>query len=229
MINKVANSLAEALDGIEDGATILIGGFGGVGQPDRLIQGVIEGGASRLTIVCNNVIATPGPLPDLIALGRVDKVVCSFLRGDSAAGEIVNQLRLEKKLALEIVPQGTLAERLRAAGAGIAAFFTRTGVGSILAEGREHRVFGKEKYLLETALHGDVALIEAWAGDRWGNLRYRGSGANFNAVMASAARTTVASVHQVEELGHFRPDEVGTPGIYVNRILLQQQSQGEPA
>jgi 3-oxoadipate CoA-transferase alpha subunit len=217
MINKIVRSIAEALSGVKDGATVLMGGFGAVGQPDELIEGLIEQGARDLTVVANNAGAGKVGLAKLMEAGRVRKIICSFPR--SAGSTVFEELYRAGKLELEIVPQGTLAERMRAAGAGIPAFYTPTGAGTLLAQGKEVREFGGRPHVMEHALRGDVALVEAWEGDRWGNLTYRESGRNFNPVMAMAAELTVAQVHHIRELGQVAPDAVHTPGIFVNRVV----------
>ncbi len=217
MINKVVQSIAEALAGIQDGSTVLMGGFGAVGQPDELIEGLIEQGARDLTVVANNAGAGRVGLAKLMEAGRVRKIICSFPR--SAGSVVFEELYRAGKLELEIVPQGTLAERMRAAGAGIPAFFTPTGAGTKLAAGKETREFNGRTHVMEHALRGDVALVEAWEGDRWGNLTYRESGRNFNPVMAMAADLTVAQVHHIRDLGEIAPDHVHTPGIFVNRVV----------
>ncbi len=224
MINKIVQSIAEALEGVKDGATVLMGGFGAVGQPDELIEGLIEQGAKDLTVVANNAGAGRVGLAKLMEMGRVRKIICSFPR--SAGSVVFEELYRAGKLELEIVPQGTLAERMRAAGAGIPAFFTPTGAGTKLAQGKEERVFNGRPHVMELALKGDVALVEAWQGDRWGNLTYRESGRNFNPVMAMAADLTVAQVHHLVELGGIQPDHVHTPGIFVNRVV--QVKRGAP-
>ncbi len=217
MINKIVADMAAALDGIADGSVVLIGGFGSVGQPNQLIDGLIEHGAKDLTIVLNNAGVGHIGVARLMELGRVRKVVCSFPR--SSDSSVFEGLYREGKIELELVPQGTLAERLRAAGAGIPAFYTATSVGTLLARGKEARTFEGRDYVMETALHGDVALIESWQADRWGNLTYRDSGRNFNPVMATAARLTVVQTQHVVELGELPPEHVMTPGIYVDRVL----------
>jgi 3-oxoadipate CoA-transferase alpha subunit len=217
MIDKFVTSIAEALDGLADGATVLVGGFGAVGQPDLLVEGLIEQGAKDLTIVANNAGYGRVGLARLLSIGRVRKLVCSFPR--IAGSVIFEELYRAGRLELELVPQGTLAERLRAGGAGIPAFFTPTGAGTALVEGKETRHIGAREVVLEPALRGDIALIEAWKGDRWGNLVYRGSSRNFNAVMATAADVTVAQVHHAVELGAIDPETVVTPGIYVDRLI----------
>jgi 3-oxoadipate CoA-transferase, alpha subunit len=224
MINKIVQSLADALAGIKDGATVLIGGFGSVGQPDVLIEALIEQGAKDLTCVANNAGSGHVGLARLMELGRVRKMICSFPR--SAGSVVFEQLYREGKLELEIVPQGTLAERMRAAGAGIPAFYTATAAGTLLARGKDTREFDGREYVMERALRGDVALVEAWEADRWGNLVYRGSGANFNPVMAMAADLTIAQVQHVRELGSLDPHRIMTPGVYVNRVV--QVDRGAP-
>jgi 3-oxoadipate CoA-transferase alpha subunit len=217
MINKIVQSIAEALSGVKDGATVLMGGFGAVGQPDELIEGLIEQGARDLTVVANNAGAGRVGLAKLMEIGRVRKIICSFPR--SAGSVVFEDLYRAGRLELEIVPQGTLAERMRAAGAGIPAFYTPTGAGTKLAQGKETRDFNGRAHVMELALKGDVALVEAWEGDRWGNLTYRESGRNFNPVMAMAADLTIAQVHHLRELGEIAPDNVHTPGIFVNRVV----------
>ncbi|MFG1371994.1 3-oxoacid CoA-transferase subunit A [Xanthobacter oligotrophicus] len=217
MIDKFVPSVAAALSGVKDGATILVGGFGAVGQPDLLIEGLIEQGATALTVVANNAGYGQVGLARLLAAGRVRRLVCSYPRIPGSV--IFEDLYKSGRLELELVPQGTLAERLRAAGAGIPAFFTPTGAGTRLVEGKETRRIGTRDYVLEHALHGDVALIQAWSADRWGNLTYRGSARNFNPVMAPAAELTIAQVEHSAEIGDLDPETIVTPGIYVDRIL----------
>lgn len=217
MINKFVNSMAEAMEGIRDGSTVLIGGFGAVGQPNQLIDGLIEQGAKDLTAVANNAGTGHVGLARLMELGRVRKIICSFPR--SAGSVVFEQLYREGKIELEIVPQGTMAERMRAAGAGIPAFFTATSVGTQLARGKEQREFNGRTYVMEQAIEADVALVEAWEADRWGNLTYRSSGRNFNPVMAMAAKLTIVQTQHVRELGELDPEKVVTPGIFVNRVL----------
>ena len=202
MINKFVATMAEALDGIQDGSTVLIGGFGAVGQPNALIDGLIEQGAKDLTVVANNAGTGRVGLARLMELGRVRKIICSFPR--SAGSVVFEALYREGKIELEIVPQGTMAERMRAAGAGIPAFFTATSVGTPLARGKEEREFNGRTYVMEQAIHGDVALVEAWEADRWGNLTYRSSGRNFNPVMATAAKLTVVQTQHVRRAGRAR-------------------------
>jgi 3-oxoadipate CoA-transferase alpha subunit len=217
MINKIVGSIAAALEGVADGATVLVGGFGAVGQPDLLIEGLIDQGARDLTIVANNAGAGRVGLAKLLDAGRVRKIICSFPR--STGSVAFEALFKAGRLELEIVPQGTLAERLRAAGAGIGAFYTPTGYGTRLAETKETREIGGRPHVLEYALPGDVALVEAWQADRWGNCTYRESGRNFNPVMASAARLTIVQTQHVVPLGALDPEVIVTPGIFVDRVV----------
>ena len=216
MIDKRVASYAEAVAGIQDGSTVMVGGFGAVGQPDLLINALFAQGAKELTIIANNAGWTRGSgIPLLLDGGRVRKMICSFPKGSPAFADLYNAGKIE----LELVPQGTLAERIRAAGAGIPAFFTPTGVGTTVAEGKEVRTFDGRDYVMETALAADVALVEAWTADRWGNLGYRGSGRNFNPIMAMAATLTIAQAHNIEATAGLDPETVGTPGVYVQRVV----------
>jgi 3-oxoadipate CoA-transferase alpha subunit len=217
MINKIVQSMAEAMVGIRDGAVVLLGGFGNIGQPHALLDGLIEQGAKDLTVVSNNAGVGRAGLARLLDLGRVRKIICSYPR--TADPVVFEELYRAGKIELEIVPQGTMAERIRAAGAGIPAFFTATAVGTKLAAGKEEREIAGRKYLLEEALPGDVALVEAWEADRWGNLTYRSSGQNFNPIMATAAQLTIVQTQHVVELGALDPEKVMTAGIYVNRVV----------
>ncbi|CAH1661319.1 acetyl-CoA:acetoacetyl-CoA transferase subunit alpha [Chelatococcus asaccharovorans] len=215
MINKQVARAAEALADVRDGSTILVGGFGQIGHPMALIDGLIEQGARDLVIVCNNAGVGTSGLPRLMKLGRVAKIICSYPR----TAAVFTELYAAGKLELEITPQGTLAERIRAAGAGIGGFYTRTSAGTLLAAGKETREIDGVAYVFEKPLKGDVAIIEAWEGDRWGNLTYRGSGQNFNPVMATAAALTVAQVQRVVELGAIDPEDIVTPSIFVDRVV----------
>jgi len=222
MIQKIAASVAEALIGIEDGATVLIGGFGTAGVPVELIDGLIDLGARELTVVNNNAGNGEQGLARLLQAGRVRKVICSFPR--AADSYVFDALYRSGRIALELVPQGNLAERLRAAGAGIGAFFTPTGVGTELANNadgspKEARVIDGKAYVLEFPIVGDVALIKAERGDRWGNLSYRKAARNFGPVMATAAKRTIASVYDIVELGGIDPEDVVTPGIHVSAVV----------
>ena len=217
MIDKRVASVAEALEGVADGSTVLVGGFGAVGQPNQLIDGLIEQGATDLVIVANNSGVAEFGLAKLMKLGRVRRIICSYPR--SAGSFVFEELYRAGKIELELVPQGTLAERMRAAGAGIPAFYTPTAYGTKLAEGKPTAEIGGRFCVLEYALPGDVALVEAWEADRWGNLTYRESGRNFNPVMATAAKMTIVQVQRVVELGALPPECVVTPGVYVDRVV----------
>ncbi len=217
MIDKIAASVAEALAGVRDGATVLIGGFGTSGIPSELIDGLIEQGARDLTVVNNNAGNGDVGLAALLKTGRVRKIICSFPR--QVDSHVFDALYRSGRIELELVPQGTLAERMRAAGAGIGAFYCPTAFGTELAKGKETREIGGRQYVLEYPIHGDVALIKAEAGDRWGNLVYRKAARNFGPVMATAAKLTVASVFEVKELGELDPERIVTPGIYVGKIV----------
>jgi len=217
MINKIVSSTAEALAGVPDGATVMIGGFGPAGQPMELIDALIEQGAKDLVVINNNAGNGTFGLAALLAAGRVRKVVCSFPR--QADSQVFDGLYLAGKIELELVPQGNLAERIRAAGAGIGAFFTPTAYGTPLAEGKETREIDGRHYVLEYPLHADYALIKADRGDRWGNLTYRKTARNFGPIMASAAKTTVVQVREVVELGQLDPESVVTPGIFVQHVV----------
>ncbi|MEO8856678.1 MAG: 3-oxoacid CoA-transferase subunit A [Burkholderiaceae bacterium] len=217
MIDKVAASVAQALGEIQDGACVLIGGFGTAGIPNELIDGLIEQGARDLTVVNNNAGNGDAGLAALLKAKRVRKMICSFPR--QVDSHVFDALYRSGAIELELVPQGNLAERLRAAGAGIGAFFTPTGYGTELARGKETRLIEGRHHVLEYPIHGDLALIRAECGDRWGNLTFRKAARNFGPVMAMAARRTVASVHTVVELGQLDPEAVVTPGIFVSQIV----------
>lgn len=222
MINKISASIAEAMSGIQDGATVLVGGFGTAGIPNELIDGLIEQGARDLTVVNNNAGNADTGLAALLKTGRVRKIICSFPR--QADSWVFDELYRAGKIELELVPQGNLAERLRAAGAGVGAFFTPTGFGTELAKHadgtpKETRHINGKDYVLEYPIYGDVALIKAEAGDRWGNLIYRKAARNFGPVMATAAKRTIATVHEIVELGQIDPEHVVTPGIFVSQIV----------
>jgi 3-oxoadipate CoA-transferase alpha subunit len=215
MIDKFVASIADALAGVSDGSTILLGGFGDVGAPLALLEGLIEQGARDLTLVCNAGGREGSAVACLLEKGRARKMICSYIR---PASEAARQY-VAGKLEVELVPQGTLAERLRAAGAGITGFYTPTAADTIIAKGRETREIGGKLCLLEYPLGGDVALIDAWQGDRWGNLTYRESQRNFNPVMAMAASLTIAQVRHAVDLGDIDPAHVHTPGVFVNRVV----------
>ena len=217
MIDKIANSVAEAIGAVADGATVLIGGFGTAGIPNELIEGLIAQGAKDLTIVNNNAGNGDTGLAALLKTGRVRKIICSFPRQTDS--HVFDALYRSGQIELELVPQGNLAERLRAAGAGVGAFFTPTGYGTELARGKETREINGRHYVLEYPIHGDLALIKAERGDRWGNLTYRMAARNFGPVMATAARRTVASVHALVPLGELDPESITTPGIHVSAVV----------
>jgi 3-oxoadipate CoA-transferase alpha subunit len=217
MVNKFVGSIAESLADVKDGSAVLVGGFGTIGQPRALIEGLIEQGACNLTLVANNAGSGHEGLARLLELGRVRKVICSFPRGSDPV--VFEQLYRARRLEVEIVPQGTLAERIRAAGAGIPAFYTPTAVGTELARHKEVRDVGGTRCLLEHALHAEVALVEAWRADRWGNLTYRKSGRNFNPIVAMAADLTIVQTQHVAELGEIDPESIVTPGIFVDRVV----------
>lgn len=217
MIDKRVATAADALAGVADGATVMIGGFGGAGQPAELIDALIAQGARELTIVNNNAGNGETGLAALLKAGRVRKIVCSFPR--QADSQVFDALYRAGRIELELVPQGNLAERIRAAGAGIGAFFTPTGYGTELAKGKETRAIGGRMQVLEYPLHADLALIKAERGDRWGNLVYRKTARNFGPIMAMAARRTIASVHEFAELGELDPEHIVTPGIFVHGLV----------
>jgi 3-oxoadipate CoA-transferase alpha subunit len=217
MINKIVPSLEAAVADIRDGSTILIGGFGTAGMPSELMDALIAQGAKGLTVVNNNAGNADAGLAALIAAKQVRKIICSFPR-QSDSWHFDKAYRAGE-LELELVPQGTLAERIRAAGAGIGAFFTPTAFGTLLAEGKETRRIGDRDYVLEHPIHADYALIKADRGDRWGNLTYRMTARNFGPIMASAAKCTIAQVRETVELGQIDPETVITPGIFVKRVV----------
>jgi 3-oxoadipate CoA-transferase, alpha subunit len=217
MIDKIASTIAQALAGTQDGATVMIGGFGTAGIPNELIDGLIAQGAKDLTIVNNNAGNGDEGLAALLKAGRVRKIICSYPR--QADSYVFDALYRSGKVALELVPQGNLAERIRAAGAGIGAFFTPTGYGTELAKGKEAREIHGKHYVLEMPIHADLALIKAERGDRWGNLTYRKAARNFGPVMAMAAKKTVATVHEIVELGGLDPEHIITPGLFVHQIV----------
>ncbi|PUE58730.1 3-oxoadipate CoA-transferase [Limnohabitans sp. Rim8] len=235
MINKVADSMAQALQGLTDGMTVMVGGFGTAGIPSELLDGLIEVIHDRqvrgLTVVNNNAGNGDTGLAALLKTGCVRKIICSFPR--QADSHVFDGLYRAGKLELELVPQGNLSERIRAAGAGIGAFFTPTGYGTDLAKypdgsPKETREIHGRMYVLEYPIHADLALIKAEKGDRWGNLTYRKSARNFGPVMAAAAKRTVASVHEVVDLGALDPESIVTPGIYVSHVVQvpRQATQG---
>lgn len=222
MINKLCASAETALSGIKDGATIAVGGFGGAGMPDELINALIEQGARDLTLVSNNAGQGDSGLAALLKAGQVRRILCSYPR--MTGSHVFESLYRAGKIELEIVPQGNLAERLRAAGCGIGGFYTPTGYGTLLAEGKETRLIDGRHCVLELPIHVDFALIKAQAADRWGNLTFRKTARNFGPVMAMAAKNTIASIEHFCDLGELDPETVVTPGIYVKHLVLRQSS-----
>ena len=217
MINKIVASTAEAVASIGDGATVMVGGFGTAGMPAELVDALIAQGARNLTIVSNNAGNAETGLAALLKAQRVKKIICSFPRQTDSW--VFDGLYRSGELELELVPQGNLAERIRAAGAGIGAFYTPTGYGTPLAEGKETRRIEGRDYVLEFPIRADFALIKALRSDRWGNLVYRKTARNFGPIMASAAKCTIAQVREIVNLGDLDPENVVTPGIFIQRIV----------
>ena len=217
MISKIVESAAAAVADIRDGSTVMIGGFGSAGQPIELIDALLEQGAKDLTVVNNNAGNGTTGLAALLQAGQVRKIICSFPR--QVDSQVFDGLYRAGKLELELVPQGTLAERKRAGGAGIAGFFTPTGFGTMLAEGKETRHINGRDYVLEEALSADYALVKAHRGDRLGNLVYRKTARNFGPLMVGAASVAIAQVSDIVEVGQLDPESVVTPGIYVQRVV----------
>jgi 3-oxoadipate CoA-transferase alpha subunit len=217
LVDKISPSLAAAVADIRDGATVMIGGFGNAGMPKELIDALIAQGPGDLTIVNNNAGNGDTGLAALLAAGRVRKIICSFPR--QADSHVFDALYRAGKLELELTPQGNLAERIRAAGAGIGGFFSPTGYGTLLAAGKETRLIDGRHYVLESPIHADFALIKALKGDRWGNLVYRKAARNFGPIMAMAAKCTIAQVSEVVPLGELDPEVIVTPGIFVQRVV----------
>ncbi|HZW19977.1 3-oxoacid CoA-transferase subunit A [Noviherbaspirillum sp.] len=225
MIDKILPSLSAAVADIPDGATVMIGGFGTAGMPSQLIDALIEQGARELTIINNNAGNGDTGLAALLKAKRVRKIVCSFPRQTDS--HVFDELFRRGEIELELVPQGNLAERIRAAGAGIGGFYTPTGYGTLLAKGKECREINGRHYVFELPLHADFALIKALAADRWGNLVYRKTARNFGPIMASAAKTTIVQVDQVVPLGELDPEAVVTPGIFVQRVVRVTDKEQE--
>ena len=219
MINKRFASIENALAGIRDGSVILVGGFGNAGSPIPLLEALIDQGATDLTIVSNNAGEGDFGLAALMKAGRISKIICSYPR--SSGSVIFEELYGQGKIDLEVVPQGTLSERMRAAGAGIGGFYTPTSAGTLLAKGKETREIKGKLHVLELPLKGDVALIKADLADRWGNLTYNKSARNFGPTMAMAADLTIAQVRQIVDLGEISPELVVTPGIFVDRVVTE--------
>jgi 3-oxoadipate CoA-transferase alpha subunit len=216
-VTTIFSTAAEAVHGIPDGASVMIGGFGRAGQPIELVEGLIEAGPKHLTIISNNAGEGESGLAALFANGQIDKIICSFPR--QAGSHVFDALYRAGEVEVELVPQGNLAERMRAAGAGIGAFFTPTGFGTTLAAGKETRDINGRPYVLEYPLFSDFALISAFRGDRLGNLVYRKTARNFGPVMVSAAQTSIVQVDEILEAGSLDPESVVTPGIYVDRMV----------
>ena len=229
MIDKRVATVEAAVADVKDGSTVMIGGFGIAGMPSELIDALIARGARDLTVVNNNAGNGYTGLAALLQAGLVRKIICSFPR--QADSDVFDGLYRSGRIELELLPQGNLAERIRAAGAGIGGVFTPTGYGTILAEGKETRKIGGRDYVLEYPLHADVALIKARAADRWGNLVYNKTARNFGPIMATAARLTIAQVDEIVELGELDPESVVTPGIFVQRVVLVKSAivTGTPA
>jgi 3-oxoadipate CoA-transferase alpha subunit len=217
VIDKRVESFAAALEGLKDGDTVLCGGFGSVGEPFALIEAVIAQGRRELTVVCNNAGSGLVGVAALLKAGCARRLICSYPR--STDPQVIDALYAERKIEIEIVPQGTLSERMRAAGAGLGGFFTRVGAETKLAAGKETRMIEGALHVFERPLPGDFALIKAHRADRWGNLLYRKAARNFNPVMAMAGKVTVAQVDELAELGALDAEAVVTPGIFVDRVV----------
>jgi 3-oxoacid CoA-transferase subunit A len=214
-MNKVVRDAMEAISDLHDGATIMVGGFGLCGLPENLINAIRDKGVRNLTVISNNAGVDGQGVGLLLEARQIRKIIGTYV----GENQLFEKLALTGELEVELVPQGTFSERMRAAGAGIPAFFTPTGYGTLVAEGKETREFNGRMYVLERALSADFAFVKAWKGDRWGNLVYRKTARNFNPVMATAAKTTIAEVEQFLPLGDLEPDCVHTPAIYVGRIF----------
>jgi 3-oxoacid CoA-transferase subunit A len=214
-MNKVVANAYEAIQDLRDGATLMIGGFGLCGIPENLIRALVRRGTKNLTTISNNVGVDGYGMGLLLAAGQIRRHFGSYV----GENRLLEQMVLEKKIDLELVPQGTFSERIRAGGAGIPAFFTPTGVGTLVAENKETREFDGRTYVMERALKADFAFVRAWKGDKWGNLVYRKTARNFNPMMATAAKITIAEVEHLVEVGELNPDLVHTPSIYVQRIF----------
>jgi 3-oxoadipate CoA-transferase alpha subunit len=224
MINKIAPTLLEAVAPISDGATVMVAGFGDSGLPLELLDALVEHGASDLTIISNNAGTGTTGLAALLAAGRVRKVVCSYPK--SSGADVFAELYKAKRVELELVPQGTLIERMRAAGAGLGPFFTPTGYSTPVAEGKEQRVYEGNGYVLEMPLHADFALVKGYHADRWGNLTYRLAARGFGPVMCTAAKHAIAQVDDIVPLGAISPELVTTPGIFVKTIVHKESGRG---
>jgi 3-oxoacid CoA-transferase subunit A len=214
-MNKIVASADEAIRDIPDGATIMIGGFGLCGIPENLIRALARKGTKDLTTISNNVGVDGYGMGLLLSAGQIRRHIGSYV----GENKLLEQMMLQNKIDLQLVPQGTFSERIRAGGAGIPAFFTPTGVGTVVAENKETREFDGRPYVIELALKADFAFVKAWKGDKWGNLVYRKTARNFNPMMATAAKVTIAEVEDLVEVGELEPDLVHTPGVYVKRIF----------
>ena len=214
-MNKLVANADEAISDVFDGATIMFGGFGLAGIPENLIRALVHKGARNLTTISNNVGVDGSGMGVLLAAGQIIRHIGSYV----GENKLLEQMVLQGRVQLELVPQGTLSERIRAAGAGIPAFYTPTGVGTMVAENKEIREFDGRPYVMERALKADFAFIKAWKGDKWGNLIYRKTARNFNPMMATAARVTIAEVESLVEVGELDPDLIHTPSVYVKRII----------
>jgi len=214
-MNKVGASAQEAVRDVFDGATIMVGGFGLCGIPENLIRALVEKGVKNLTTISNNAGVDGFGMGLLLAAGQIRKHIGTYI----GENKLLEQMMLGGSIELELVPQGTFSERIRAGGAGIAAFYTPTGVGTLVAKNKETREFAGRKYLMEHGLKADFALVKAWKGDAWGNLAYRKTARNFNPMMATAANVTIAEVEELVEVGELEPDMIHTPGIFVKRIV----------
>src|SRR2546425_7924831 len=214
-MNKVFASADEAIIDIPDGATIMIGGFGLCGIPENLIRALVRKGTKNLTTISNNVGVDGYGMGLLLAAGQIRRHIGTYV----GENKLLEQMVLQKKIDLQLVPQGTFSECIRAGGAGIPAFFTPTGVGTMVADNKETREFDGRKYVMERALKADFALVKAWKGDKWGNLVYRKTARNFNPMMATAAKVTIAEVEHLVEVGEIEPDLIHTPSVFVNRIF----------
>jgi 3-oxoacid CoA-transferase subunit A len=228
-MNKVVASADEAIHDVFDGATIMIGGFGLCGIPENLIRALVKKGTKNLTTISNNVGVDGLGLGLMLAAGQIRKHIGTYV----GENKLLEQKMLRGEIDLDLVPQGTFSERIRAGGAGIPAFFTPTGVGTVVANNKEVREFDGRTYIMETALKADFAFVKAWKGDKWGNLVYRKTARNFNPMMASAAKITIAEVEELVDLGDLAPDLIHTPSIYVKRIFqrrvtLRRRSSDEP-
>jgi 3-oxoacid CoA-transferase subunit A len=214
-MNKVVANADEAIQDVFDGATIMVGGFGLCGIPENLIRALVRKGVKNLTTISNNVGVDGFGMGLLLAAGQIRKHIGTYV----GENKLLEQMVLQGKVELDLVPQGTFSERIRAGGAGIPAFFTPTGVGTIVGENKETREFEGRVYVMEHALKADFAFIKAWKGDKWGNLVYRKTARNFNPMMATAANITIAEVEQLVEVGELNPDSIHTPSVYVKRIF----------